>query len=135
MDGWTQFNVATIEAAMPTDLDVLYRAWVNEYPSKATRLVCLVAETLARFRGVVELDPAVELDVAEDTIPLLGFQYAVKLTLFNLGMEMGVQMSPEASKLMTEIDVWLRMVASGTVKAVPAVSRGMPRYSCVRREA
>ena len=133
MDGWTRFDLAAVQAAMPTDMAVLYATWVDANPAKATRLSAIVAGVLRRFRAVVETAPDVVMDEDPDTVPTTGFEYAVDMAIFRLGMEMGVQFAPEVSGIMTRIDVWLRMVASGSTRALPVAgveeTAGTPRYA------
>ncbi len=124
--------MAAVEAALPTDMKTLHKAWVDANPSKATRLAGIVAEVLERFRAAVETDPLAVMDDDPDTVPTTGFRHAVDLAIFTLGMEMGVQFAPEVSGPVNRADVWLRMVGSGTTRAVPASVVGTPSY--VRRE-
>lgn len=112
---------------------VLYATWVDANPAKATRLSAIVASVLQRFRAVVETAPGVVMDEDPDTVPTTGFEYAVDLAIFRLGMEMGVQFAPEVSGVMNRADVWLRMVASGSTRALPVAGvaevAGTPSYS------
>ena len=115
---------------MPTDMAVLYATWVDANPAKATRLSAIVAGVLQRFRAVVETAPDVVMDVDPDTVPTTGFEYAVDMAIFRLGMEMGVQFAPEVYSLVTQANVWLRMVQTGKIRAVDTIGEGgSPRYS------
>ena len=90
MNGWTQLTVEKVKNGMPTDMDNLYRTWVDANPSKVNRLKELVASTLASFREAVRTQAWVVMDEDPDMIPVTGFQHAVNMVVFNLGMEMGV---------------------------------------------
>lgn len=128
MDGWSQFGVDTVMAAMPTDMEVLHSAWVDANPTKATRRAEIVAAVRERFRAVMRAAPHVVMDEDPNTVPTSGLDYAVDTVIFRLGMEMGVKFAPEVTALMTRIDVWLRMVASGATSALPQVDTGTPSY-------
>ena len=128
MDEWTQFDVAAVREAMPTDMAVLYSSWLDANPTKSTRLAGIVAEILARFRATVATVPDLVMDAAIDTIPTSGFRHALNLAIFTLGMEMGVEFAPEVSGPVNRADVWLRMVASGAVKPVGMAAVGTPSY-------
>ncbi len=120
MDGWVTFDLAVVKNAMPIDMDKLHQTWVVENPGKAARLEELTVETREWLRGVCKARKGTLMDPDPLTIPINGFQHAMNLVVFNLGMEMGVQFAPAVFNLWTSANVWLRMVASGTVNPVPA---------------
>ena len=132
MSGWTQFTVETVKNGMPTDMDNLYRTWVEANPSKVNRLKEHVAATLASFREAVRTQAWVVMDEDPDMIPVTGLQHAVNMVVFNLGMEMGVQFAPEVYGLNVQANIWLRMVQGGSVKTVEAASSGSPSYGSER---
>jgi hypothetical protein len=129
MGAWTELSVAAVTEALPTDMGALYRSWVDANPGKAGRLGQLVAETVATFREAVAANPACVLNDEPDTVPTAGFRHALNSVIFNLGMEMGVQFAPEVYTLTTRADIWLRMVASGTINPVDAGGGGTPSYA------
>ena len=132
MSGWSQFTVETVENGMPTEMDNLYRTWVDANPSKANRLKEHVAETLASFRKAVGTQAWVIMDEDPDTIPATGIRHALNMVFFNLGMEMGVQFAPEVYGLNVQANIWLRMAEAGSLKTVEATSSGSPSYGSER---
>jgi len=106
----------------------LYRSWVDANPSKTNRLAELVAETLGIFREAVSTQQWVVMEEDPAMIPVTGFRHALNLVVFNLGMEMGVQFSPEVYGLNVQANIWLRMVQEGSLKPVESVTAGSPMY-------
>ena len=128
MSGWTELTVETVLNGMPTDMGNLYRSWVDANPSKVNRLAELVTETLGIFREAVSTQLWIVIDENPATIPVTGFRHALNLVVFNLGMEMGVQFSPEVYGLNVQANIWLRMVQEGSLKPVETTSAGSPWY-------
>jgi hypothetical protein len=127
-DAWTELTVAAVQDALPSDLATLYASWVEANPSKGTRLGDLVVEVRKTFRTAVVANPANRLDDNPDTVPTTGFRHAVNMVIFNLGMEMGVQLSSEADGLITRADIWLRMVQNGGIPIDSMAGEGSPSY-------
>jgi hypothetical protein len=122
---------------MPTDMAVLYQAWLDANPSKVNRLAEIVAETVLTFRTAVESQPSNVMDPDLTKIPVTGFRHAQNLVLFTLGMEMGIDFAPEVYSLNVQANIWLRMVGTGKLKALAdetVAGEGTPSY-CVRRGA
>lgn len=129
MGTWTEFTLASVLNALPTDLAALYAKWTDTNPGKANRLSELVDEQLAAFRETVATQPENVLDVALNTVPTTGYRHALTLVIFSLGMEMGVQFAPEVYSLVSRADIWLRMVQSGTIRPLAFDgSLGTPTY-------
>lgn len=128
VSGWTQLTVETVMNGMPTDMGNLYRSWVDANPSKVNRLSELVSETLGIFREAVSTQRLVVMDDNPAMIPVTGFRHALNLVVFNLGMEMGVQFSPEVYGLNVQANIWLRMVQEGSLKPVETATTGSPMY-------
>ncbi len=136
MSGWTALTASKVEAVLPTDMGNLYRSWVEGNPSKGGRLVELVASTVEAFREAVKTQRWVVMHEDPTMIPATGYQHAVNLVVFNLGMEMGVQFAPEVYSLHTQANIWLRMVQAGTMRPVEwsmtAAGVGSPQYQARR---
>ena len=129
MDGWSEFTVAVVQNAFPSDLWRLYLTWVDANPSKAARLAEIVAEVLRTFRDAVASNPANVVDTDPNTLPSTGFRHALNSVVFHLGMEMGVQFAPEVYTLTTRADIWLRMVSGGEIPVgIAAGGDGTPSY-------
>jgi hypothetical protein len=124
MAQWTAMTEAVVLNAMPTDMAGLYATWIAANPSKATRLVELVAETVAG-------NPANEFDEDETKIPMSGFRHALNEITFNLGMEMGVEFPGEVYNLITRAEIWLRGVQSGSIPVGNIGANATPSYSPV----
>ena len=108
----------------------LYRSWVDANPSKVNRLAEIVAETVNMFRETVEVYPKYVIDPDLTKVPVSGFRHALDMIIFNLGMEMGVQFAPEVYSLVTQANVWLRMVQTGRIRAVDTIGEGgTPRFT------
>jgi hypothetical protein len=131
MAQWTAMTEAVVLNAMPTDMAGLYATWIAANPSKATRLVELVAETVAVFRDAVACNPANEFDEDETKIPMSGFRHALNEITFNLGMEMGVEFPGEVYNLITRAEIWLRGVQSGSIPVGNIGANATPSYSPV----
>ena len=130
MNTWTPFTLAVVTNALPTDLAAAYATWLTANPGKSGRLAELVAETMTMIRAGISANPANVLDLATNTVPTVSFRYALNMVIFNLGMEMGVAMSTEAYNLISQANLWLRMVQDGTVP-IPCdedVRGGTPSY-------
>lgn len=131
MTTWCPFTLAVVMNALPSDLGQLYTNWITAHPEKANRLAEIVAETRAAFRDAVSANLLNVMDAATDTLPNVGFRHALNVTIFNLGMEMGAQLSPEAYNQVTRADIWLRMVQNGAIP-IPCdadLRGGTPSYS------
>ena len=122
-------TVETVLNALPTDMGNLYRSWVDANPTKTERLGEIVTETVNRFREAVAVYPRYVMDPDITKVTVSGFRHALDMVIFNLGMEMGVQFAPEVYSLVTQANVWLRMVQTGKIRAVDTiVAGGTPRY-------
>ncbi len=135
MSGWTELTVAKVEAGLPTDMGALYLTWVEGNPSKGSRLAEIVAETVVSFREAVNTQQGVVMDENPTMIPTTGYRHAFNLSVFNLGMEMGVQFAPEVYSLFVQANIWLRMVQTGKLRPVgweTAVAVGTPSYESGR---
>lgn len=137
MDGWVTFDLAVVKNAMPSDIDNLRRTWEESNPGKAARLEELTAEMRGLVRGACKAREGTVMDPDLSTIPINGFRHAMNLVVFHLGMEMGVQFAPAVFTLFTSANVWLRLVAAGTVNPVPAAAAeseagGTPWYQTAR---
>ena len=129
MSGWKELTSETVLNALPTDMGNLYRSWVDANPTKVNRLAEIVAETVNMFREVVEVYPWYVMDPDLTKVPVSGFRHALDMIIFNLGMEMGVQFAPEVYSLITQANVWLRMVQTGKIRAVDTIGDGgTPRF-------
>lgn len=130
MSGWNELTSETVLNALPTDMGNLYRSWVDANPTKANRLGEIVAETVNMFREAVAVYPWYLMEPDLTKVPASGFRHALDMIIFNLGMEMGVQFAPEVYSLITQANVWLRMVQTGKIRAVDTVGDcGTPRYT------
>ena len=131
MSGWAELKIETVLNALPTDMGNLYRSWVDANPEKANRLAEIVAETVTMFREAIAVYPWYVLDPDTTKVPASGLRHALNMVTFNLGMEMGVQFAPEVYNLITQANVWLRMVQTGKIRAVDTTSagNGTPLYS------
>ena len=131
MSGWAELKIETVLNALPTDMGNLYRSWVDANPGKANRLAEIVAETVTMFREAIAVYPWYLLDPDITKVPASGLRHALNMVTFNLGMEMGVQFAPEVYSLITQANVWLRMVQTGKIRAVDTTSagNGTPLYS------
>jgi len=129
MSGWKELTSETVLNALPTDMGNLYRSWVDANPTKTSRLGEIVAETVNMFREVIEVYPWYVMDPDLAKVPVSGFRHALDMIIFNLGMEMGVQFAPEVYSLITQANVWLRMVQTGKIRAVDTIGDGgTPRF-------
>ncbi len=128
MGAWTELTLARVEAEFPTDMDRLYRSWVEANPSKATRLTGIIDNVVSAFREAVAAPGGAVMDEDLSMIPSTGYRHAMNQVLFTLGMEMGLEFSPESYSLVTQSHVWLRMVQSGYMPAVAAESGATPSY-------
>jgi hypothetical protein len=127
---WTEFSLAVVENALPSDVRAHYQAWVAVHPEKAGRLGELVEETLSLFRQAVASNPGGALDAGESMIPVTGFRHAMNVLVFNLAMESGAELVPEVYQLMMRADVWLRMVQRGQIVPDPqGASDATPSYA------
>ena len=132
MTGWTPVTVATVSAAMPTDFEVAYSAWLVANPTKSTRLASIVAMVVRMFRTAVKAQVGYDPDTDTTTVPEGAALHAQNLVLFELGMEMGVAMEPQVYNLYTQANIWLRMAARGTLQVDVGDAAGTPSYASGR---
>ena len=135
MDGWSPVTVATVSEAMPTDYEVAYKAWLAQYPAKTTRMASIVAATVSAFRSAIRAQIGYDPDSDVTTVPDQALLHAENLVLFRLGMEMGVSFAPQVYSLFDQANIWLRMVASGSIKIDVGDGGGMPSYDEHARRA
>ena len=114
---------------MPTDYEVAYKAWLVEYPAKATRIASIVAVTVRAFRSAVKAQVGFDPDPDVTAVPDQALLHAENLVLFKLGMEMGISFAPQVASLYDQANIWLRMVASGSIKIDVGSGGGAPSYS------
>ena len=128
MTGWTPVTEATVSAAMPTDFEDAYQAWLVANPTKSTRLASIVAMVVRMFRTAVKAQVGYDPDTDPTTVPDAALLHAQNLVLFELGMEMGVAMEPQVYNLYTQANIWLRMAARGTLLVDVGDVAGTPSY-------
>jgi len=119
--------------AMPTDFEVAYRAWLVANPTKSTRLAIIVTATVRAFRSAVKAQIGYEADTDVTTVPEAALFHAENLVLFKLGMEMGLPLEPQVYNLYNQANIWLRMVASGSLKIDTGDAVGSPSYDAHTR--
>lgn len=130
MDGWVDFTLDTVMEALPSDVKTFYAQWIQTHPEKSGRLEELVSETVSVFRAAVASNADNVLDPVESRIPVTGYRHALNYLIFNLGMESGAQLVPEAYTLMTRADIWLRMVQTRRLSSAPGdAAGGSPSYT------
>ncbi len=135
MAAWTEFTLAVVEEALPTDVKGFYDAWVARDAGRAGRLGELVDETVSLFRQAVASNPANVLDPDETKIPVTGYRHALNMLVFNLAMETGAELVPEVYTLMMRADIWLRLVQRGQIQPDPQnANRGTPSYEAGNTE-
>ena len=115
MTTWTPFTVDVVKNALPSDMGQLYANWITAHPEKANRLAEIVDETRRTFRDAVSTNPRTLMDPETDTVPTVAFRHALNVLYFNLGMEMGAQLGPDAHSQYLRADLWLRMVQTGGI--------------------
>ena len=138
MTTWTPFTLAVVTNALPSDMGQLYANWITAHPEKANRLEEIVEEIRRTFRDAVSTNPRTLMDTATDTVPTVAFRHALNMTFFNLGMEMGAQLGPDAHSQFLRADLWLRMVQTGGISAMPVdadMRGGTPSFSRPARRA
>lgn len=130
MTTWTPITLSVVLNALPSDLETQRAAWVLAHPEKANRLAEIVDEVRAAFRDAVQSNPANVMDAATDTVPNAGLRHALNLAMFSLAMEMGATLDANANDVVTRADIWLRMVANGSIPIAcdAAVRGGTPSY-------
>ena len=137
MTTWTPFTTDVVENALPTALEQTYQTWITANPGKANRLSQLVDETRQTFRDAISTNPRNLIDSEMDTVPTVGFRHALNMVYFNLGMEMGATMGPDAHSQFLRADLWLRLVMTGAIPMMPVdadLRGGTPSYKTpVRR--
>ena len=130
MGAWTEFTLAVVENALPSDVKTYFASWAAAHPESPGRLAEIVEETRNQFRQAVASNPANVLDPDETLIPVTGFRHALNTLVFNLAMGTGAELVPEVYQLMMRADVWLRMVQRGQIVPDPQGSNeGTPSYS------
>ena len=139
MTTWTPFTVDVVKNALPSDMGQLYANWITAHPEKANRLAEIVDETRRTFRDAVSTNPRTLMDPETDTVPTVAFRHALNVLFFNLGMEMGAQLGPDAHSQYLRADLWLRMVQTGGISAMPVdadMRGGTPSFArATRRKA
>jgi hypothetical protein len=128
-EAWTEFTVEAVLNAFPTDLTTIHASWVDANPVKVNRLSEVVAEVRRTFRNAVEANPANRMDENPDTVPSTGFRHALNMVIFNMGMEIGVDLSPLVYGLITRAEIWLRMVQNGQIPIDSTEGEGTPSYA------
>jgi hypothetical protein len=126
-------TAATISAAMPTDYAVSYAAWLDANPTKSGRLASIVAATVSAFRSVVKAQVGYDPDADVTTVPDQALHHAENLVFFKLGMEMGMAFEPQVYNLFNQANIWLRMVAGGSLKIDVGDVVGTPSYEAPSR--
>jgi hypothetical protein len=121
-------TAATTEGAMPTDFAVAYQAWLVANPTKSGRLAMIVVATVGALRGAVRAQLGYDPDPDDTTVPDQAQYHAENLVFFKLGMEMGLSFEPQVYNLYNQANIWLRMVASGSIKIDVGDVRGTPSY-------
>jgi hypothetical protein len=155
MATWTPFTLAGVTKGIPPEVLAANGAWVLANPEKAGRLGEIVDEVRAVFRAAVAVKNAV--DAAAETVPFTGYHHAVAMVSYLLAIETGytgpdaggvtvpgskegvgtsvfVSTGAGGFNLMTElcqrmvrVDIWLRMVESGSI-AIGNEGAGVPMY-------
>ncbi|HMO51242.1 MAG TPA: hypothetical protein PKA21_08960 [Kiritimatiellia bacterium] len=110
---WVEITLADVIAHLPTDIKVRHDEWLATYPEKADRLATLTANTIREFRDAIKSNPANVVDPRETYLPQSAVRHAENIIIFNLAMEMGVDIDSAGNSARTSADVFLRQIPYG----------------------
>lgn len=110
---WVEITLADVLAHLPTDIKTSYDTWLVSYPDKAGRLATLTDNTIREFRDAIKSNPANVVDPRETFLPQSAVRHVESIIIFNLAMEMGVDLDSAGNSARTSADVFLRQIPYG----------------------
>jgi hypothetical protein len=114
---WVEITLADVLAHLPTDIKTSYDTWLVSYPDKAGRLATLTDNTIREFRDAIKSNPANVVDPRETFLPQSAVRHVESIIIFNLAMEMGVDLDSAGNSARTSADVFLRQIPYGRAGA------------------
>lgn len=110
---WVEITLADVLAHLPTDIKTSYDTWLVSYPDKAGRLATLTDNTIREFRDAIKSNPANVVDPRETYLPQSAVRHVESIIIFNLAMEMGIDLDSAGNSARTSADVFLRQIPYG----------------------
>lgn len=110
---WVEITLADVIAHLPTDIKARHDEWLVTYPDKAVRLATLTDNTIREFRDAIKSNPVNVVDSRETYLPQSAVRHAESIIIFNLAMEMGVDIDSSGNSARTSADVFLRQIPYG----------------------
>ena len=107
---WVTVNEAYVLAAMPSEIDDRYTAWLGQNPGKADRLGEITDSVLADFRTGLNANPSVSMDAGEDTLPERCLQHALTIIVYYLSLEMGLSINMSAQRAFINAEIYMRQL-------------------------
>ena len=132
---WVEIILADVIAHLPTDIKTSYDTWLVSYPDKAGRLATLTDNTIREFRDAIKSNPANVVDPRENFLPQSAVRHVESIIIFNLAMEMGVDLDSAGNSARTSADVFLRQIPYGRWNTTTEddASLPSPRFSVPER--
>lgn len=110
---WVEITLADVIAHLPTDIKARHDEWLAMFPEKVGRLATLTDNTVREFRDAIKSNPANVVDPRESFLPQSAVRHAESIIIFNLAMEMGVDIDSAGNSARTSADVFLRQIPYG----------------------
>lgn len=110
---WQKVNAETVKAHMAVELATAYDKWILAYPQKVGRLEEITNNIRAEFRDVIASVPKNSLDPDPETLPDSVVRHAENIIQYEMGMEVGVKLTADGRRLLTEAEIYRRQIAYG----------------------
>ena len=113
---WQKVTAETLRAHMAVELATASDKWIVAFPQKVGRLEEITNTVRAEFRDVIASVPKNSLNPDPDTLPESVVRHAENIIQYEMGMEMGVKLTADGRRLLTEAEIYRRQIAYGHYK-------------------
>ena len=110
---WVKVTTESVRSHMAVELIEAYDKWIVAYPEKAGRLDEIVANVRTEFRDAIASVPRNRLNEDPETLPVSAVRHCENICMYEMAMEVGVQITQDGRTLLTNAQIYLRQIPYG----------------------
>jgi hypothetical protein len=129
---WEAVTGTTVLAHLPTDVLAQYNTWLAANPGRSGRLDAITANAVAELRDNIATNLANTLDPDATKVPTSTVRHIETIVIFQLAMEMGLDIDAAGTQAMTRAEMFLRQCAYNRFRVNsddPEAGKASPSYA------
>jgi hypothetical protein len=128
---WVKVTTESVRSHMAVELIEAYDKWIVAYPEKAGRLEEIVSNVRTEFRDAIKSVPRNRLNEDPETLPVSAVRHCENICMYEMAMEVGVQITQDGRTLLTNAQIYLRQIPYGRYRFYEdEEDTGIPLPSC-----